>query len=86
MSLTKERHKELKDAYEFKRYVYSFYGKHKDGLYLQALGLDQDDINFWCDIYLSTHQFNYPKEYLAYDSIDRERVGMMMDEHVLRGE
>ena len=70
---------ELMRQFEFKKYVFSFYGKHKDGLYLQSLNLSQKQINYYCDIFIATFHICYPKEFLdygspSYDSIDRERV------------
>jgi len=59
---------------DFKEYVFSFYGYHPDGLYLQELFLDRKDINKYCDIYVQTHPLLYPREDLAFDSVDRERV------------
>ena len=73
-NLWKKARIELQKQFKFKRYVFSFYGKHKDGLYLQDLNLSQKQINYYCDIFIATFHVCYPKDSLTYDSIDRERV------------
>ena len=69
---------ELLKQFEFKKYVFSFYGKHKEGLYLQELNLTQKQINDYCDIYIKTFHLFYKNEIcngqISYDSVDRERV------------
>ena len=70
---------------EFYDYVYSFYGKHPGGLYLQELNLTRKKIKKYCDIYIDVHQLLYPRESLLYmvgcDSIDRERVRDIIANH-----
>ena len=44
-SMWQKRKLELQKQFEFKKYVFSFYGKHKEGLYLQELNLTQKQIN-----------------------------------------
>ena len=70
---------------EFYDYVYSFYGKHPGGLYLQELNLTRKKIKKYCDIYIDVHQLLYPRESLLYmvgcDSIDRERVRDIISNH-----
>lgn len=78
-TLWEKRKLELQRQFEFKKYVFSFYGKHKEGLYLQELNLTQKQINDYCDIYISTYHICFPDELkrhgdIAYDSVDRERV------------
>jgi|TARA_R100001510_G_C7468666_1_gene85916 hypothetical protein len=80
MTLSQKRKLELSNQLAFKRYVFSFYGDHEDGLYLQKLKLTQDQINKYCDIYLTTFQFCYPMDSLCYDSVDRERVREIIEE------
>lgn len=82
-SMWKTRKLELQRQFEFKKYVFSFYGKHKKGLYLQELNLTQKQINDYCDIYIKTFHLFYKNEIcngqfvassISYDSVDRERV------------
>ena len=77
--LWEKRKLELLKQFEFKKYVFSFYGKHKEGLYLQELNLTQKQINNYCDIYIKTFHLFFTSELckdgnIAYDSVDRERV------------
>jgi hypothetical protein len=77
-SMWKTRKLELQRQFEFKKYVFSFYGKHKKGLYLQELNLTQKQINDYCDIYIKTFHLFFKSEIcngqISYDSVDRERV------------
>tara|TARA_R110000796_G_scaffold233150_1_gene351638 strand:+ start:935 stop:1219 length:285 start_codon:yes stop_codon:yes gene_type:complete len=84
MTINKKRHKDLSKLYEFKKYVFSFYGNHKDNLYLKDFRLTQNEINFYCDIYLDSFHLTHPEEYkkygsIAFDSIDRERVRELIE-------